>query len=71
MEEQLQEVRKWEARRDQLEIMSQMDEPLKEKLIKRDILTYSRRKKVSNPPPLATKLLDSWFGKLVVIDVNP
>jgi hypothetical protein len=34
MEEQLEEVRKWEARRDRLEIMSQMDEPLKEKLSK-------------------------------------
>jgi hypothetical protein len=32
-----------------------MDGPLKEKLSKRDILTYFRRNKVLAPPPLATK----------------
>jgi hypothetical protein len=32
-----------------------MDEDLKDKLRKREILTYSRRNKVSVPPPPTTK----------------
>jgi hypothetical protein len=38
-----------------MEVLNQMDEDLKDKLRKKEILTYSRRKKVQAPPPPTTK----------------
>jgi hypothetical protein len=57
IEEQLEDIKKWAARRAQLEILSQMDEGLEEKLRKKEIFTYSRINKVLVPPPLAMKEL--------------
>jgi hypothetical protein len=56
-EEQLEEVRKRATRQARLEILNQMDEGLKDKLRKREILTYSRRNKVPFPHPPVTKEL--------------
>jgi len=54
IEEKLEDIRKSEARGDRLEFLNQMDEYLKDKLRKREILTYSRRNKVPIPPPQET-----------------
>jgi hypothetical protein len=53
--ELLEEVRKRAARRARLEILNQMDEALKERLRKKEILTYSRRNKVPASPSPAKK----------------
>jgi hypothetical protein len=56
-EEQLEEVREQVAWQAQLEILSQMDEPLKERLRKKDMLTYSRTNKFPSSLSLTTKVV--------------
>jgi hypothetical protein len=53
---QLEDIRNHEPRQARLEVLNQMDEDLKDKLRKKEVLTYSRRNKVSITPPQEIKI---------------